>query len=199
MNLKAWTSLPLFIPQLAVYAEFCQDWASAVTAYSEAYQHILALCPHSASARSSQTSSSTPGTPSSSQPYNTPFGSNPSSNPGSSQHRSGSSLAGSGFPKSGSMAARASGAEGQPAMSLQRYVEVCRTAELAHLKLLMLLLHQGRLEDAAGQAREHHAAFLEAPGAFVHHTHSWYKHAVMSQLSSWCLGSNRRSASFMHA
>ncbi|MEW5315259.1 MAG: hypothetical protein WDW38_006702 [Sanguina aurantia] len=160
--------------KLAVYAEFCQDWASAVTAYSEAYQHILTLCPRSASARSSQPSSATPGTPSSSQPYTTPFGSSTSSSPGSSQPRSGSALAGSGFPKSGSMAARGGGAEGQQTVSLQRYVEVCKTAELAHLKLLMLLLHQGRLEDAAGQAREHHAVFLEpleplCPVAAVHH------------------------------
>lgn len=59
------------------------------------------------------------------------------------------------------------GMEGQQQqLSLQRYVEVCRTAEVAHLKLLMLLLHQGRLEDAAAQAREHHAVFAEPPGAF---------------------------------
>lgn len=47
----------------------------------------------------------------------------------------------------------------------QRWSEVCAVAELVHLKLLMLGVHQGRLEDAVAQVREHLAHFGRPAGA----------------------------------
>ncbi len=49
----------------------------------------------------------------------------------------------------------------------QRWSEVCAVAELVHLKLLMLGVHQGRLEDAVAQVREHLAHFGRPAGALV--------------------------------
>ncbi|KXZ44984.1 hypothetical protein GPECTOR_60g763 [Gonium pectorale] len=83
--------------KLAVYAEFRQDWATAVAHYREAYAAILAL------------QVGTPPRP-------------------------------------------------------QRWTEVCAVAELVHLKLIMLAVHQGRLEDAVAQVRAHLAYFGKPPG-----------------------------------
>ncbi|KAG2485655.1 hypothetical protein HYH03_015627 [Edaphochlamys debaryana] len=83
--------------KLAVYAEFRQDWATAVAHYREAYAAILAV---------------------------------------------------------------QIGLPPRP----QRWSEVCAVAELVHLKLLMLAVHQGRLEEAVAQVRAHLGHFARPKG-----------------------------------
>lgn len=51
-------------------------------------------------------------------------------------------------------------------LDLALYVEVVRVAELVHLKMLMLLLHQGGAEEAVGQARRHLKWVATPPGAW---------------------------------
>jgi len=62
---------------------------------------------------------------------------------------------------------------GRP-LSPQTFAEVARVAELVHLKLLMLLLHQTRMDEAVVQAQGHLAFFATppvslAPPAAAHH------------------------------
>ncbi|GLC48572.1 hypothetical protein PLESTB_000112500 [Pleodorina starrii] len=83
--------------KLAVYAEFRQDWATAVAHYRESYAAIL----------------------------NVQIGLPP-----------------------------------RPEL----WTQVCAVAELVHLKLIMLAVHQGRVEDAVAQVRAHLAHFNRPPG-----------------------------------
>ncbi|GLI59688.1 hypothetical protein VaNZ11_001632, partial [Volvox africanus] len=106
--------------KLAVYAEFRQDWATAVAHYRETYGAILAV------------------------------------------------------------------QVGLPPRP-ERWTELCAVAELVHLKLIMLAVHQGRVEDAVAQVRAHLAHFSKPPGplpAAANSSHLGYlvrQHQVAAQ------------------
>ncbi|GIM12975.1 hypothetical protein Vretimale_16160, partial [Volvox reticuliferus] len=106
--------------KLAVYAEFRQDWATAVAHYRETYGAILAV------------------------------------------------------------------QVGVPTRP-ERWTELCAVAELVHLKLIMLAVHQGRVEDAVAQVRAHLAHFSKPPGvlpAAANSSHMGYlvrQHQVAAQ------------------
>eukprot|EP00798_Chlamydomonas_sp_ICE-L_P013772 gene13772-19680_t len=48
-------------------------------------------------------------------------------------------------------------------LPLHKWFEVCKVSELILLKLLMLMLHQGRMEDAVNLAQSHLATFISPP------------------------------------
>ncbi|KAG2431817.1 hypothetical protein HXX76_009311 [Chlamydomonas incerta] len=101
--------------KLAVYAEFRQDWATAVAHYREAYAGCLAVQVLAGPAQG------------------------PPAGPGP--------------------------AGGSAAVKPQKWTEVCAVAELVHLKLLMLAVHQGRVEEAVAQVRAHLGHFRSPPGS----------------------------------
>ncbi|PNW70671.1 hypothetical protein CHLRE_17g729700v5 [Chlamydomonas reinhardtii] len=125
--------------KLAVYAEFRQDWATAVAHYREAYAGCLAVQVVAAPAQ----------------------GAAPARGP-------------------------ASGG-GVVVVKPQKWTEVCAVAELVHLKLLMLAVHQGRVEEAVAQVRAHLGHFRSPPGslpppaASSHHGYLVRQHQVAAQ------------------
>lgn len=53
------------------------------------------------------------------------------------------------------------------ATAYRLFVETARVSELVNLKLLMLNLHQGRMEEAVNQLRGHLSSFYRPPGVFL--------------------------------
>ncbi len=150
--------------KLASYSEFSLDWKQAVLGYRAAYTHITAAVTQLITSQTPAIQSDRIN-PSSSHRHSSSWSSSSALAPhthtdvhtSSSHYRSHLHTHSDSHLKevhdyaTSSIPTQSPSSPSSTAPLPQRWFELCKTAELLHLKLLMLLMHQSRLEEAAQQ------------------------------------------------